>query len=334
MTAVARLEDFPLRTFDKLRYGDTDRQGHVNNAVFVTLLETGRVEMLHGTTQPPPDPGCNFVIARLELDFVSEILWPGRVDIGTRLKSIGKSSMRVEQALFQDERLVARSESVVVHVNESSRTSQPFSKEAVRNLERLVSPASAATEPTRAPERGSPGLSYAIRHATLDDRGALENLIARSARALTLGSYTPRQIETALRAAFGVDTQLIRDGTYFVAESSGGLIGCGGWSRRRTLFGGDAQARRDDGELNPAHDAAKIRAFFIDPAHARKGVGRVLLQRCEEEARRSGFRKVELMSMLSGIAFYKANGYIAGNPVQYELQPGLSIEFLPMTKSV
>src|SRR5215469_3455179 len=102
MTRQARLEDFPLRTFDKLRFGDTDRQGHVNNAAFATLLETGRVEMLYGGQTPLSDPGCGFVIARLELDFVSEMGWPGRVDIGTRVHSIGRSSVRLEQALFQD----------------------------------------------------------------------------------------------------------------------------------------------------------------------------------------------------------------------------------------
>src|ERR1700756_464512 len=126
MTREARLEDFPLRTFDKLRFGDSDRQGHVNNAVFATLLETGRVEMLYGPT-PPSDAGCSFVIARLELDFIAEMMWPGRIDIGTRVKSIGRSSLRLEQALFQDGQLVGHAESVLVQVNDETRKSQPFS---------------------------------------------------------------------------------------------------------------------------------------------------------------------------------------------------------------
>src|SRR5437870_13445354 len=91
-------------------------------------------------------------------------------------------------------------------------------------------------------------MPFSIRKATIDDRGELESLIARSARALTLGAYTPRQVETALRGAFGVDSQLISDGTYLVAEAEGSIVGCGGWSRRHTLFGGDARAHRDRSE--------------------------------------------------------------------------------------
>ncbi len=328
MTPQARLEDFPLRTFDKLRYGDTDRQGHVNNAVFTTLLETGRVEMAYEGGRQVMDAGCSFVIARLELDFIGEIMWPGRVEIGTRVRSIGRSSLKVEQALFQDRRLVAWSESVIVQVNEATRKSQAFSDEAITRLKGFVAPTprQPAAEATAAP-------TYSIRKATLDDRGALESLIARSARALTLGTYTPRQVETALRSAFGVDSQLITDGTYLVAEANGRIVGCGGWSRRRTLFGGDAQAHRDSAELNPKRDAAKIRAFFIDPAHVRQGIGRALLERCEAEARGGGFTRLELMAMLSGVDFYRAHGYTPGAPVQYELEPGLTIEFLPMSKS-
>ena len=121
------LADFPARSHDKLRYGDTDRQGHVNNAVFSTFLETGRVELLMGGATELADAGCNFVIARLELDFVSELFWPGQVDIGTRVLSIGRSSVRFEQALFQADRLVARAQTVVVQVNEATHRSQPFS---------------------------------------------------------------------------------------------------------------------------------------------------------------------------------------------------------------
>jgi len=333
MAASARLEDFPLRSYDKLRYGDTDRQGHINNSVFTTLLETGRVELAYRDGKPLMDPGCSFVIARLELDFVAEIHWPGRVDIGTRVQSIGRSSLRLEQALFQDGRLVGHAQSVLVQVNDETRKSQPFSAAAVDGLKRF----SAGSPPAQATAHSSPTgkapTPFSMRKATLDDRGALENLIARSARALTLGAYTPRQVETALRAAFGVDTQLIRDGTYLVAEADGAIVGCGGWSRRRTLFGGDAQAHRDAAELNPAREAAKIRAFFIDPAWARKGIGRALLERSEAEARTSGFRRFELMAMLSGVDFYRSQGYEAGAPVQYQLEPGLSIEFLPMSKS-
>jgi YbgC/YbaW family acyl-CoA thioester hydrolase len=329
LTRQARLEDFPLRTYDKLRYGDTDRQGHVNHAVFTTLLETGRVEMVYGGVSPLPDAGCSFVIGRLEIDFIGEIRWPGDVQIGTRIKSIGRSSVRMEQGLFQQERLVAWSEAVLVQISEATRKSQAFSPSLTARLKKLSEQAGPELE-LQAARTAIP--SYLLRKATLDDRGALEGLIAHSARTLTLGAYTPRQIETGLRAAFGVDTQLIRDGTYWVAEADGKLVGCGGWSRRRTLFGGDSQAHRDSAELNPGRDAAKIRAFFIDPAWARKGIGRALLERCEAEAREGGFHRLELMAMRSGVAFYQAQGYQSGSPVQYELERGLSIEFLPMSK--
>src|SRR5215470_12447229 len=113
----------------------------------------------------------------------------------------------------------------------------------------------------------------AIRCATLEDVSSLRALIAESARALSGDDYTPQQVEGALRGAFGVDTQLIRDGSYFVIEADGRFAGCGGWSRRRTLFGSDARADRDATELDPATDAAKIRAFFIHPDFARRGLG-------------------------------------------------------------
>jgi YbgC/YbaW family acyl-CoA thioester hydrolase len=329
MTPQARLEDFPLRSFDKLRYGDTDRQGHVNNAVFATLLETGRVEMAYHGEATLMDEGCAFVIARLELDYIGEIFWPGRVEIGTRVKSIGRSSMRLEQALFQGDRMVAWAESVIVQVSQTTRKPQPLSEGATERLKRLAVAAAGRPGPER---RAGSAPAYSIRKATLDDRGALEALIARSARELSLGAYTPRQIETALRGAFGVDSQLIRDGTYLVAEGGGDIVGCGGWSRRPTLFGGDAHAHRDASELDPRRDAAKIRAFFVDPAHVRHGIGRALLERCEAEARAAGFTRLELVAMLSGVDFYRRHGYVPGAPLHYELEPGLTIEFLPMSK--
>ena len=127
--------DFPSQTTDKIRYGDTDRQGHVNNAVFSTFLETGRVELLHGV-ETLPEPGAAFVIARLVLDYRAEITWPGTVVIGTRIASIGRSSIRMEQAIFQHERCVATAETVIVQMNEATRKSHPFSEAA---LERLTS---------------------------------------------------------------------------------------------------------------------------------------------------------------------------------------------------
>src|SRR6202167_5731941 len=148
------------------------------------------------------------------------------------------------------------------------------------------------------PHRFDSSMSYQLRNATRADQAALQRLIARSARELGAQDYRPEQIEGALLGAFGVDTQLIDDGTYFVVEADGKLVGCGGWSRRRTLFGGDRHRERDAAELDPKVDAAKIRAFFVDPDHARRGIGRALLERCESEARARGFRRLELMGTL------------------------------------
>ncbi len=160
----------------------------------------------------------------------------------------------------------------------------------------------------------------------------LEALIARSARELSKADYAPEQVEGALRGAFGVDTQLIRDGTYFVAEEHGQIIGCGGWSYRSTLFGGDARVDREAGELDPRTDAAKIRAFFVDPAHARKGVGRAILAECERAARAHGFSRFEMMATLPGVKLYQVCGYVPEARVDYPVGPDLSIEFVRMTK--
>jgi GNAT superfamily N-acetyltransferase len=177
-------------------------------------------------------------------------------------------------------------------------------------------------------------MSYQLRRAAHADRPVLTVLIARAARELGAADYRPEQIEGALRGAFGVDSQLIEDGTYFVVESDAQLVGCGGWSYRRTLFGGDAHAARDAQSLDPAIDAAKIRAFFVDPLHARRGIGRLLLERCELEARARGFRRFELMGTLPGVRLYRAMGYRGDEQVHYPVAPGVTIQFVPMSKSV
>src|SRR6202034_2542129 len=120
-----------------------------------------------------------------------------------------------------------------------------------------------------------------LRKATLADIPALEALIARSARGLSTGDYSPEQIEGALRGAFGVDSQFLADETYFVVEDAGQIVGCGGWSFRSSLLGGDARSGRDSSILDPKPHAEKIRAFFIDPGHARRGIGSLLLDHCE-----------------------------------------------------
>lgn len=177
-------------------------------------------------------------------------------------------------------------------------------------------------------------MRYELRQATPQDRETLEALIARSARQLGTQDYTAEQIESALRGAFGVDTQLIQDGTYFVMESEGRIVGCGGWSRRRTLFGGDSHAERSASELDPRVEPGKIRAFSVDPEYARKGIGTAILKRCEDDARSFGFSRLELMATLPGVRLYAQQGYVADPPIQYELAPGLNIEFVPMSKTL
>lgn len=177
-------------------------------------------------------------------------------------------------------------------------------------------------------------MEYRIRRAAPEDRAALEQLIAESARGLSRGDYSDEQVEAALATVFGVDSDLVRDGTYYVAEAAGELVGCGGWSRRRTLFGGDRFAERDPGELDPSTEPAKIRAFFVRPGWARRGVGAALLATCEREARAAGFRSAELMATLPGVRLYAARGYEAGERVSYETADGVTIDFVPMRKEL
>lgn len=137
MLESIKLSDFVVKTHEKIRYADTDRQGHVNNAVFATMLETGRVEILYDPDAPLASPGCAFVIANLNVDFHAEIVWPGRVEIGTRVSRVGRSSLTLEQALFQDGRLAASATTVIVQMNEATRRSEPLGEVAVARLEGL-----------------------------------------------------------------------------------------------------------------------------------------------------------------------------------------------------
>jgi N-acetylglutamate synthase-like GNAT family acetyltransferase len=177
-------------------------------------------------------------------------------------------------------------------------------------------------------------MSVTLRKATLDDVPALQALIARSVRGLSTAEYRPAQVEGALRGAFGLDTQLLSDQTYFVAEENSAIVGCGGWSFRSTLFGSDARGGRDASLLDPKIQAAKIRAFFVDPAQARRGIGTQLLERCEREARAHGFSAVELMATLPGVKLYAARGYVGSDMVRYEMDAGEHIEFIPMHKAL
>ena len=150
-----------------------------------------------------------------------------------------------------------------------------------------------------------------IRIAMLEDVPALNALIEASVRGLQADDYSPAQLDAALGSVFGVDRQLIADQTYFIAERDGALIGCGGWSRRRTLFGADAVADRDDSLLIPGVDPARIRAFFVHPSAARQGVGAAILEACEAAAAQAGFTALELGATLTGLPFYRRFGYEA-----------------------
>ncbi|MGZ8901841.1 MAG: GNAT family N-acetyltransferase [Limisphaerales bacterium] len=171
-----------------------------------------------------------------------------------------------------------------------------------------------------------------MRNAILDDGCALRELIAKSAREIGRQDYAVEQIEAALKGAWGVDTQLIRDRTYFVVEVDGRLAGCGGWSRRKTLFGGDAQPGREVELLDPRKDAARIRAFFVHPDFARRGIGKMLLERCEAAAKEEGFKRAELVATLPGVRLYAACGYDEVERKDYEVGGGVMIEFVTMRR--
>lgn len=172
-----------------------------------------------------------------------------------------------------------------------------------------------------------------LRRAEAGDIPALGALIALSARALQAATYAPAQIEAALGTVFAVDTQLIADGTYYVLERDGLIIGCGGWSRRKTLFGGHAAvSARNDALLDPACDAARIRAFFVHPARARQGIGRQLLAHCERAAFDAGFRRLELVATLAGVPLYLANGFRAVERYELVLPDASSLPAVRMVK--
>lgn len=177
-----------------------------------------------------------------------------------------------------------------------------------------------------------------IRLATPADIPALQSLIVASVRGLQTRDYTAVEIEGALATVFGVDTQLIDDGTYFVAEvaeaSAPTIVGCGGWSKRKTLFGGDHWTRREDELLEPVRDAAKIRAFFVHPDWARRGVGSAILSACEAAAIAAGFTRFEMGATLTGVPLYAARGYHARDRFNVPLRNGATLPIVRMEKSL
>jgi len=215
-------------------------------------------------------------------------------------------------------------------------------------------------------------MNISIRLAEVRDVPELSRLIELSVRGLQAGDYSPAQLERALAVVYGVDTRLIADRTYFVAEageigSSGettsaakaadqplgsnatlkrcaaqnqnigegfSIVGCGGWSRRRTLYGGDQFAGREDSLLDPTTEAAKIRAFFVHPEWARRGIGGMILDACEKAAIAEGFHRLEMGATLTGVPFYRAKGYTEIERVEAPLGDGLTLAVVRMEKTV
>ena len=173
-----------------------------------------------------------------------------------------------------------------------------------------------------------------LRTAQLADVPALQDLIARSARGLSQGYYTPVQTEAMLQYVFGVDTQLIEDQTYFLIEVENQIVACGGWSKRATLFGGDQAKSGPDPLLDPSVHPARIRAFFVDPRMARRGLGSQLMTACITAARNGGFTALELMSTLPGEALYLASGFKPVERFELSLPEGVLVPLTRMSSAI
>jgi N-acetylglutamate synthase-like GNAT family acetyltransferase len=174
---------------------------------------------------------------------------------------------------------------------------------------------------------------FSIRLAREDDIQTLEVLIPLSVRSLQASFYSSAQMEAALGPVFGVDRQLISDGTYFIVERSGHIVGCGGWSRRRAVFGGDRARTQADSSLDPERDPARIRAFFVHPDWARRGIGRSILSACESAICAAGFRDAVLVATLAGEPLYASFGYTVAERYMVPLTESLALPVVRMAKS-
>lgn len=173
-----------------------------------------------------------------------------------------------------------------------------------------------------------------LRTANPGDFPGLQALIEASVRALSIGFYSPEQIEAALTHVFGVDSQLIRDQTYYVIETAGQLVAAGGWSGRRTLYGGDQAKGPEDARLNPSTEAARIRAFFVHPLWARQGLARRIYEECRRAAWAAGFRRFELMATRPGEPLYLSLGFTVVEEVVERLPGGVAVPFSRMALSI
>jgi GNAT superfamily N-acetyltransferase len=181
--------------------------------------------------------------------------------------------------------------------------------------------------------------AFAIRPALITEIPSLRELIDASVRRLQSSDYSPKQIDAALRTVFGVDSQLIDDGTYLLVETVPAdsekkpvIVACGGWSKRKTLYGGDRWRDRQDDMLDPKTDAAKIRAFFIHPDWARQGIGTLLLDACEAAARAAGFTRFEMGATLTGAKLFQKRGYVALERINVPLEGEITLPVIHMVK--
>jgi GNAT superfamily N-acetyltransferase len=173
---------------------------------------------------------------------------------------------------------------------------------------------------------------FTHRLATIDDLDGLREVMRRSIETLQSGHLTPEQVRVSHKV-MGLDTQLIRDGTYFVVESGDRIAGCGGWSWRSTLYGGDASVvSREPEALDPATDSARIRAMYTDPSFARQGVGRLVIRLCEEAAMRAGFRSATMMATMAGVPLYRNCGYAEADPAIKVNVDGIEVPLVRMEK--
>jgi N-acetylglutamate synthase-like GNAT family acetyltransferase len=177
-------------------------------------------------------------------------------------------------------------------------------------------------------------MDWQPRLARESDIPALEALIPLSVRTLQADHYSPTQIEAALGPVFAVDRQIIRDGTYFVVERDGVIVGCGGWSRRRSLYGGDTGREKEDGLLDPDRDAARVRAFFVHPDWSRRGIGRSIMIACELAIIEARFRMVDIVATLVGEPLYASFGYEVMERYEIAMAGGVSLPVVRMSKSV
>lgn len=177
-------------------------------------------------------------------------------------------------------------------------------------------------------------MEWQPRLARESDVPALEALIPLSVRSLQAPYYSPAQMEAALGPIFGVDRQLIRDGTYFVVESDSQIVGCGGWSKRHSLYGGDGARSEPDPELNPERDAARVRAFFVHPDWARRGIGYSIMSACERAIIAAGFRAVEIVATLAGEPLYARFGYAVVDRYEIPMKADLTLPAVRMTRRI